>query len=112
MRQRQLRANRVSCSYVSGRGDPDRPGAPPPPQPLDRRRSVADVEQKLANDDDVHDDGTFLWLNERLATLLMRAAAAHPYFSGTAERRAPATTRNVSRLWIIHGRSATSWGCL
>jgi len=37
-----------------------------------------------------------------------RHRPAHPYFSGTAERRvadwAPATTRNVSRLWIIHSR--------
>jgi len=83
-----------------------RPASPFPSPPT----PIGAVEQKFMNDE------TFLWLNERLRPSSRarrrrrqcRVARAHPYFSGAAERRvaerAPATTRNVSRLWIIHSR--------
>ena len=72
------------------------------------RCPIGDVGQKFMN------GKTFLWLNEQLGRTAAhpqhrcRHRRAHPYFNGTAERRvaerAPATSRNVSRLWIIHSR--------
>jgi len=77
----------------------------PTPAVSSRPRATTNI------DDD--DGGTFLWHNEWLA-LRSSASRIHILAAGgtalqnprRAADQAPATSRNASRLWIIHGRTA------